>query len=122
MWRVIDFEESYSVDVYTFEDNFFLGEFTNDPASLHVDVHPQGDGSYVIDGSTHIRDINKMLNWNLDDNGPRTLNGLVLERLETIPEAGTTILINGHPVEIVRILNNSIRSARIRPNLNKPLT
>ncbi|MBT5097881.1 HlyC/CorC family transporter [Gammaproteobacteria bacterium] len=99
-----------------------VGEFTNDPSTLHVDIHPQGDGSYVIDGSTHIRDINKTLNWKLDDNGPRTLNGLVLERLETIPEAGTTILINGHPVEIVRILNNSIRTARIRPNINKPST
>jgi len=99
-----------------------VGEFTNDPSTLHVDIHPQGDGSFVIDGSTHIRDINKALNWKLDDNGPRTLNGLVLEHLETIPEAGTTVLINGHPVEIVRVLNNSVRTAHIHPNINTPLT
>ena len=92
-----------------------VGEFTNDPATLMIDIHPQDDGSYVIDGSTHVRDVNKALQWNLHADGPRTINGLVLEHLETIPETGTSVLIDGHPIEIVRMLNNSIRTVRIQP-------
>jgi len=84
-----------------------------------TDIHPQEDGSYVIDGSTHVRDVNKALQWNLHDNGPRTINGLVLEHLETIPETGTSVLIDGHPIEIVRMLNNSIRTVRIQPPVNR---
>ncbi len=95
-----------------------VGEFTNDPSSLMTDIHPQEDGSYVIDGSTHVRDVNKALQWNLHDDGPRTINGLVLEHLETIPETGTSVLIDGHPIEIVRMLNNSIRTVRIQPSVN----
>ncbi len=94
-----------------------VGEFTNDPATLHIDIHPQDDGSYVVDGSTHVRDVNKALQWHLHDDGPRTINGLVLEQLETIPEAGTTVLIDGYPIEIIRILNNSVRTVRIKPKV-----
>ena len=94
-----------------------VGEFTNDPATLHIDIHPQEDGSYVIDGSTHVRDVNKALQWSLHDDGPRTINGLVLEHMETIPEAGTTVLIDGYPIEIIRILNNTVRSVRIKPKV-----
>lgn len=94
-----------------------VGEFTNDPATLTTDIHPQEDGSYVIDGSAHVRDVNKALKWKLHDNGPRTINGLVLEHLETIPETGTSVLIDGHPIEIVRMLNNSVRTVRIQPKV-----
>ena len=94
-----------------------VGEFTNDPATLHIDIHPQQDGSYVIDGSTHVREVNRALKWNLHVDGPRTINGLVLEHLETIPEPGTTVLIDGHPIEIVRMLNNSIGTVRIQPQV-----
>ena len=94
-----------------------VGEFTNDPATLTTDIHPQEDGSYVIDGSTHVRDVNKALQWQLHDDGPRTINGLVLEHLETIPETGTSVLIDGHPIEIVRMLNNSVRTVRIQPKV-----
>jgi Mg2+/Co2+ transporter CorB len=92
-----------------------VGEFTNDPSMLHVDIHPQEDGSYVIDGSTHVRDINKALEWSLNDDGPRTINGLVLEYLESMPQTGTTVLIDGYAIEIIRLLNNSIRTVRIKP-------
>ena len=94
-----------------------VGEFTNDPATLHIDIHPQEDGSYVVDGSTHVRDVNKALKWDLHDDGPRTINGLVLEYLETIPQAGTTVLIDGYPIEIVRLLNNTIRTVKIKPRV-----
>jgi Mg2+/Co2+ transporter CorB len=96
-----------------------VGEFTNDPATYNTDIHPQDDGSYVIDASTHVRDVNKTLKLTLNTNGPRTLNGLMLEHLETIPEKGTTVLIDGHPIEIVHMLNNSIRTVRIMPQVNK---
>ena len=99
-----------------------VGEFTNDPATLNIDIHPQEDGSYVIDAGTHVREINKALHWQLNDDGPRTLNGLVLEHLETIPETGTTVLIDGHPIEIVRMLNNSIRTVRIKPKVSSANT
>ena len=94
-----------------------VGEFTNDPATLTTDIHPQKDGSYVIDGGAHVRDVNKALKWKLHDDGPRTINGLVLEHLETIPETGTSVLIDGHPIEIVRVLNNTVRTVRIQPKV-----
>lgn len=99
-----------------------VGEFTNDPATLHVDIHPQEDGSYVIDGSTHVRDVNKALQWTLHDDGPRTINGLVLEHMEAIPEKGTTVLIDGYPIEIIQILNNTVRTVRIKPKMETAQT
>ena len=99
-----------------------VGEFTNDPATLHIDIHPQEDGSYVVDGSTHVRDVNKALQWTLHDDGPRTINGLVLEHMEAIPETGTTVLIDGYPIEIIRILNNTVRTVRIKPKMEAAQT
>ncbi len=96
-----------------------VGEFTNDPATFNTDIYPQEDGSYVIDAGTHVRDVNKALKIALNTSGPRTINGIVLEHLETIPETGTTVLIDGYPIEIVHMLNNSIRTVRIKPQLKK---
>ena len=96
-----------------------VGEFTNDPATFNTDIYPQEDGSYVIDAGTHVRDVNKALKISLSTNGPRTINGLVLEHLETIPETGTTLLIDGYPIEIVHMLNNSVRTVRIKPQVKK---
>lgn len=94
-----------------------VGEFTNNPTNLHVDIHPQEDGSFVVDGSTHVRDINKTLDWDLHENGPRTVNGLVLEQMETIPEPGTTVLIDGYPIEVVHTLRNAVRTVRMKPRI-----
>ena len=94
-----------------------VGEFTNDPAGYDIEIHPQKDGTYVIDGSTHIRDINKALEWKLHADGPKTINGLILEHLQTIPEAGTSVLIDGYPIEVVQIQNNAVRTVRISPRL-----
>ena len=96
-----------------------VGEFTNDPATFNTDIYPQEDGSYVIDAGTHVRDVNKALKISLSTHGPRTINGLVLEHLETIPETGTTLLIDGYPIEIVHMLNNSVRTVRIKPQVKK---
>ena len=96
-----------------------VGEFTNSPATYDIEIHPQADGTYMVDGSTHIRDINKVLGWQLHDDGPKTINGLVLEHMESIPEPGTSVLIDGYPIEIVQMHNNAVRTVRIQPRLSK---
>ncbi len=90
-----------------------VGEFTTDPTALHQDFFQDADGSYLIDGSTHIRDINRNLDIDLPSSGPRTLNGLILEHMEFIPEAGTSMKINGYPIEIMQVKNNMVKTARI---------
>lgn len=96
-----------------------VGEFTTDPTAHSRSIHPQPDGSYIIDGSIHIRELNRVLGWRLPTKGPRTLNGLILEYLEMIPEPGTSVLINGYPLEIVQTKNNAVRTVRAQPQLLK---
>jgi len=90
-----------------------VGEFTTDPSALHQDFFQDVDGSFLIDGSTHIRDINRNLEIQLPIRGPRTLNGLILEHMEFIPEAGTSLKISGYPIEIMQIKNNMVKTARL---------
>ncbi len=90
-----------------------VGEFTTDPSALHQDFFQDADGSFLIDGSTHIRDINRNLSIVLPSEGPRTLNGLILEHMEFIPEAGTSMKINGYPIEIMQVKNNMVKTARL---------
>lgn len=90
-----------------------VGEFTTDPGSLNQPFSPDADGSYVIDGSTHIREINRQLNIELPTDGPKTLNGLILEYMEFIPDARTSLMINGYPLEIMQIKNNMVKTVRV---------
>jgi Mg2+/Co2+ transporter CorB len=90
-----------------------VGEFTTDPTALHQDFFQDADGSFLIDGSTHIRDINRYLGIELPTRGPRTLNGVILEHMEFIPEAGTSMKISGYPIEIMQVKNNMVKTARI---------
>lgn len=94
-----------------------VGEFTNDPATYHVEIHPQKDGTFLVDGGSHVRDINKALTWKLHADGPKTINGLILEHMQSIPEPGTSVLIDGYPIEVVQIQNNAVRTVRISPRL-----
>ncbi len=96
-----------------------VGEFTNDPATYDVEIHPQKDGTFLVDGSSHVRDINKALTWKLHADGPKTINGLILEHMQSIPEPGTSVLIDGYPIEVVQIQNNAVRTVRISPRLTK---
>ncbi len=91
-----------------------VGEFTTDPKSLNSPLYQDVDGSYLIEGSTHVRDINNRLNIDLPTNGPRTINGLILEHLEMIPESGTSLKINDYPLEIMHIKNNMVKTVRIK--------
>jgi Mg2+/Co2+ transporter CorB len=99
-----------------------VGEFTTDPSALHQDFFQDSDGSFLIDGSTHIRDINRNLNIQLPTEGPRTLNGLILEQMEFIPEAGTSLKINGYPIEIMQVKTNMVKTARISIPLEGDIT
>ena len=94
-----------------------VGQFTTDSSLRNAGIHAQEDGSYLVDGSTHVREINRVLSWNLPTEGPRTLNGLILEHLEMIPAPGTSLLIADYPVEITRTDNNAVQTARIHPQL-----
>ena len=91
-----------------------VGEFTTDLQTFDQDIHPQEDGSYLIDGAAMLRDINKQLHWNLPADGPKTLNGLILERLEDIPEAGTSVRIDDFTMEIMQAIDNAVKTVRIR--------
>ena len=97
-----------------------VGEFTTDVSTTISEVHSQDDGSYLIDGSANIRALNRTLNWKLPTEGPKTLNGLILEHLESIPEAGTSVRINDYPIEIIQTTESAVKIARINPSLIKP--
>ena len=94
-----------------------VGQFTTDSALRNAGIHAQNDGSFLVDGSTHIREINRELDWELPTEGPKTLNGLILEHLEMIPAPGTSLLIANYPIEITRTDKNAVQTARIYPRL-----
>lgn len=92
-----------------------VGEFTNDPShqDKFEEITIMQDGAYTVQGSISIRDLNRELNWNLPTEGPKTLNGLVLEHLQNIPESGACFIINGRPIEVTQVEGNVVQVARI---------
>ena len=90
-----------------------VGEFTTDPSADNKDIHLQEDGSYLIDGSASIREINKLLGWSLPTDGPKTVNGLIIEYLEHIPEPGTSLIIAEYPMEVVLSTGNTVKTVRV---------
>lgn len=90
-----------------------VGEFTTDMAAASIDIHPQKDGSYLIDGGAHLRQINRALGWELPADGPKTLNGLITETLEDIPESNVGLTIGDYRIELVQVQDNMIKTARI---------
>ena len=95
-----------------------VGDFTTtrEPPSSE-EIHKQQDDSYIIEGSLGIRDLNKEMGWALPTDGPRTLNGLILEHLETIPTAAVSTRICGYPMEIMEVENNMVKLVKINPEL-----
>ncbi|WP_318445796.1 HlyC/CorC family transporter [Photobacterium leiognathi] len=94
-----------------------VGEFTTSIApTLAEEITAQSDGSLMIEGSANIRDLNKSLNWKLPTDGPRTLNGLILEHLEYIPENQVSIMIADHKMEIVEVSDNMIKLVKVLPD------
>lgn len=79
------------------------------------DVHPQSDGNYFIRGTVSLRDLNRRIERKLPTEESRTLNGLIAEYLEDIPEPGTSLMIHGYLMEILRTRGTAIEIARVRP-------
>ena len=93
-----------------------VGDFTTTMTPSPSDeVHLQPDGSFLVDGSATIRDINKEMSWELPTNGPKTLNGLIVEYLEDIPENNLSVRISGYPIEIIDVGDNMIKTVRVMP-------
>ena len=91
-----------------------VGEFTSDSIDEDKDIHPQQDGSYLINGTANIRDINRSNHWHLPTKDPKTINGLILEVLESIPDSGVSLRIEDYIIEIVQTSGNTIKTVRIR--------
>jgi Mg2+/Co2+ transporter CorB len=95
-----------------------IGEFTTDPQIYARDVYPQEDGSFLVDGSANIREINRAYHFGLPTDGPKTINGLILETLEDIPETGTSFRLGNMTIEIVQTLEQAVKTARVIVNLD----
>jgi Mg2+/Co2+ transporter CorB len=101
--------------IVTLEDILeeIVGNFTSNLSEETTDIHPQPDGSYLIDGGTSIREINRTLDWKLPTDGPKTLSGLLTELLESIPDNHVGIRLPGHCVEIIQVKDNIIKTVRM---------
>ena len=91
-----------------------VGQFTTDSPTRNLGIHKQSDNSYLIDGNTHIRDINRALDWELPVDGPKTLNGLIIEHMEIIPQTGTSLMVDNYTIEIMKSTNNAVQTARVQ--------
>ncbi|MDH3532089.1 MAG: HlyC/CorC family transporter [Gammaproteobacteria bacterium] len=105
--------------IVTLEDILeeIVGEFTTDPGDEGEDVVRESSDTYLVDGTANIREINRAQNWELPTDGPKTINGLILELLETIPEPTTCLKINGYPIEILDSDGTRIRKVRVGPRV-----
>jgi Mg2+/Co2+ transporter CorB len=90
-----------------------VGEFSSEPADEADDVIREGPDSWLVNGAANIRELNRTQHWELPTDGPKTLNGLILESLETIPAPRTQLRINGYPIEIVAADDKRIRTVRV---------
>lgn len=101
--------------IVTLEDILeeIVGEFTTAPAT-DDDIVQEADGRYLVNGTMNVREMNRLMDWNLPTEGPKTLNGLILEYLETIPTSNTCLQIDGYGIEIVEIDDNRVQAARVK--------
>jgi Mg2+/Co2+ transporter CorB len=93
-----------------------IGEFTTHSPLVAGSIHRQSDGSVLVEGGLPLRELNRKLKLDFPLDGPKTLNGLILEHLQDLPEPGTTVLIAEHPLEIVQTQEKSIKAVRIYPS------
>ncbi len=90
-----------------------VGDFTTNTADEVQEVIPRGDGSYIIDGVATIREINKATGWSLPTDGPKTLNGLALEQLESIPDGNVSFMFEGYRFETQKINETMIKQVLV---------
>jgi len=97
-----------------------IGQFTNDPKTYDTMISRQADGSVIVDGGCYVRELNKTMGWKLKEEGPKTVNGLVLEQLEAIPGSTVCVLIDKHPFEVIKTHKNAIKTVKILPQIEGP--
>ncbi len=90
-----------------------VGDFTTDVSDSSQDITPQEDGSYIIDGSASIRDINRSLGWKLPTEEARTINGLITEEMEFIPESSVCLKVGEYRFEIMQVKDNRVKAVKI---------
>jgi Mg2+/Co2+ transporter CorB len=90
-----------------------VGEFTTDPADAYPEIHRAEDGSLLIDCSINIRELNRAMRWTLPKQGPKTLNGLIIDYLETIPQPGTSLKLSGYPLEIIQTDDKAVKTVKL---------
>ena len=102
--------------IVTLEDILeeIVGEFTTNVADDLALVRRQEDGGYIVEGKALLRDVNRTLGWELPTDGPRTVNGLVLEHLEFIPEANVCLQVGRYRIETLQIADNVVRAVKVR--------
>lgn len=121
-FRALKTRSAFAVDEYgelqglvTLEDILeeIVGEFTTDMSTLSKDIIPFEDSVYLIDGGTTLRDVNRALAWDLPLTGPKTLSGLIIETLGTIPPPGCCLKMGGYGVEVMKVQDNLIKSVKM---------
>lgn len=90
-----------------------VGEVDRVAHPADVGVIQSLDDSFIIDGGANVRQLNRLMNWTLPTDGPKTLNGLIVETLETIPEPETKVTVAGYPIEILETAEHAIQRVRI---------
>ena len=100
-----------------------VGDFTRDPAAYDHDIVEEPSGSVIVDANCRIDELNEQLKWDLKSTDrASTLNGIILERMEYIPEPGTSVLINNRPVEVLKATSRAVQKVRIGRPIKEPLT
>ncbi|HEX6571583.1 MAG TPA: HlyC/CorC family transporter [Steroidobacteraceae bacterium] len=92
-----------------------VGEFTSDTSILHKDVHRERTDSFVVNASASVRTLNRKMGWTLPAAGPRTLNGLIVEQMETIPSPGQRLRIGDYSLEVLQVTDNAVKTVRLKP-------
>jgi len=92
-----------------------LQEIVGELITDDVTARRQSDGSYLVDANITVRELNRITQWSLPTEGPKTLNGLIIEFMETIPEPGTSIKLHGHPLEIIKRDENTVKLVKFLP-------
>jgi Mg2+/Co2+ transporter CorB len=97
-----------------------VGEVTSQAIGSAALFHREADGAVIADGYCSLRVLNRKAGFDFPLEGPKTINGLLLEELEAIPEAGTTLVIGEQLVEIMQVQNRMVKVVRIQPRLSRP--
>ena len=91
-----------------------VGEFTSDTSILHRDVHRERSDSFVVNAAASVRTLNRKMGWELPTTGPKTLNGLIVEQMETIPAPGQRLRVGDYSLEVLQVTDNAVKTVRLQ--------